>query len=117
MSTFKILTAIEYGGIRKEVVESLEMKPFFKNRLTENTNFEKITNFNNYVQNLVHAFTFPIAIASIDVTEAIEILSLWYEVEPSLVADPENYQQLIETYVQRLIGVTTETPEAQIPEE
>jgi len=109
-AVFEILKKIEYGIIEKSVVDKLEMKPMFKNRLTDNTNFEKIQNFNRYVQNLVQSFGVPIAIMSINVVEAIDVLSMWYEVEPKVLNDRSKYEQLLDQYIQSLIG-------AQMPQQ
>ena len=117
MGTFKILTEIGYGGIKEDVVKKLKIEPFFRNRLTDNANFEKIQTFNNYVQNLVQLFTFPIAIMMIDVSRAGEVLSLWYEIDSEMIKDPEVYKQLLEDYVNKIVGVNQNNPQPVVPTE
>lgn len=107
---FEILKKIQYGIMEKSTIDKLDMKPFFKNRLTDNSNFEKIQNFNRYLQNVVQSFGVPVAIMSIEVAESIEILSMWYEVEPKMLKDRSKYEQLLERYIEGLIG-------SQMPEQ
>lgn len=103
-AVFKILLKIQYKGMDSKKIEKLEIKPFFRNKLTDNGNFEKIDNFNRYYGNLVQNFGVPVALMMIDVAEAMEVLSMWYEIDIKLLKERDVYEPLLEKYLQNLIG-------------
>ena len=103
-AVFKILLKVQFKGMDQSKIEKLDIKPFFRNKLTDNGNFEKIDNFNRYYGNLVQNFGVPVALMMIDVAEAGEIISMWYEIDVKLLREREIYEPLLEKYLQNLIG-------------
>lgn len=116
----KILILEEIDGINKEDIKTMEFKPKFKNKLTENYTQEKIQNFNNYISNIANIVGNPqIVIGVLKPDVLIKKYAEWYDIDMSLIKKPEEINQIIGQYLNATLneqgGVSQGQP--QQPEE
>jgi hypothetical protein len=103
LNSFNILLSFGYKGMDAEYIADKNVETVFKNKLTDNNNFEKIEKFDSCFSHVAKLYGIAVALMSANVPNGVELLYDLYDVDRKFIKDKGEYAEQLEAYIQNVI--------------
>lgn len=114
LNSFNILLKFGYKNMDAEYLKDKNVQAVFKNKLTDNNNFEKLEKFDSAFSHVAKLYTLPVALMSANVPDGVELIYDLYDVDRKFVKDKKDYADPLKQYVANLIQ--QQQPQPQQPQ-